>query len=221
MRAFAPQLPPHAFLHYRDFDWACSKLDGLCEHLEERIYAERGMRLVDLARLYPFLIRHYLQDVEIRGPHEEDWRCLQKGGPLPSREKWLVQRGDCALQEANRCGPEVFLYSPSLQYRCLHVSFSITKRFREAYGKMPWDYSSTKGVVYKPIAAPVLVLKKVLDDLPDPLTIASCRAAASSYKSLQPLASLVYWARNEAMAFIDNALRGNPPVVLKRYKLSC
>ena len=219
VRAFRPSLPPHAFLHYKDLEWVCSNSDGLCDYIDKN----SRYTVKELVLNYPSYLRYAIKDVEIIGPYREEWGRLQKGIPLLMREKWLVpRRGDCILPEACRAGPDAFLLPERLQYQRLRMCYAFTQRCRKTFGEMPWEYNAAKRVVFRPLVRPVDILEKVLADLPDPLTIASCTAAHSSYRSLQPLASLVYWARNKAMAFVDNMLRGRPPVVLrhKNYHVS-
>lgn len=213
---YKPELPPTALLHYKDFDLACSRLDGICEAMERAISAKLPYTLKEVAMADPSLLRFFLHE-EVDGPYKAEWLRFKRGLPIGLHEVWQVPKSGCVLDEACRAGPEVFLAPPHVQYKYLSMCPSVTSRYKALFGTMPWDYDTAKRVIVKPFPKPVFMLERLLRDLPPPEKIASCKPSVKYVKSLNPLASLVYWARTRGVASIDNLLDSSStlPVVLK------
>jgi hypothetical protein len=198
---FTPRLPPTALLHYRDFELVCQLLGGVCEYLDRYFGGLTGEGAYETAYRNPHVLHTAFRGAVFAGPWRGWWEDFASDRLTPAAERWLTPPAGCVLEERCEASPAVFLMSLHRGWRYVARCYSLTKR-AEARGVELWDYLNKRRML-KLYEKPVEVVERLFSDLPPPETLASCTYRG---RRLHGLASLVYWARNKAVASVDSFL---------------
>ena len=191
-----PLLPPHALLHYKDFDLVCSLLGGVCEHVERA----SGAPAFYLAYTAPQVIHLYFKGVEFGGPYAGAWRAFADNSLTPAFEKW-PKRGPCpGLREYCEASPAVFLMDAERAYRYLAKCPSITSRAREL-GISFARYGVFKRAIPYVVERPLEVIARIAAGMPSLEDLANC--------GFHGLASFKYWAATGGLKIIEELLDKN------------